>query len=439
MKFIFEQSDETLATHSGLAAVGLLISKTKLKERLNRSPLPKRLQPHIANGDVAAAYLGLLCQGKSDFDHIKAFRDDPFFKYALDLKHVPSSPTLRQRLDMVGNGWNSIILEESASMLRSTEATLTPCIRELVPLDIDVSPFDNSGTKKEGVSLTYKKVDGYAPIFAYLGDEGYCVNVELRGGSVHSQNNTAQFLAQAIAYARQITAAPCLVRMDSGFDSIENIKVCLNPDSRADFLIKRNLRQETPQSWLAVAERCGVCTEERHGKRVYTGETTVEKGLERPLRVVFKVTVRTISAGGQLLLAPEVEADTYYTSLPEPPLQVITLYERHGTSEQFHSEIKGELDLERLPSGKFATNNLVLHLGIMAYNILRRMGQESLKIASVPLRKKAARRRIRTVVQSIITLAARMVYHARRYKLGFSRCCPWFVVLKGIYVAFDTS
>jgi hypothetical protein len=51
---------------------------------------------------------------------------------------------------------------------------------ETVALDVDVSPFDNSNTKKEGVSWTYKKVDGYAPIFAYLGEEGYLVHCELR-------------------------------------------------------------------------------------------------------------------------------------------------------------------------------------------------------------------------------------------------------------------
>jgi len=33
-----------------------------------------------------------------------------------------------------------------------------------VALDIDVSPFDNSMTKKEGVSRTYMGIDGYAPI-----------------------------------------------------------------------------------------------------------------------------------------------------------------------------------------------------------------------------------------------------------------------------------
>lgn len=54
-----------------------------------------------------------------------------------------------------------------------------------LPLDIDVSPFDNSNTKKEGVSWTYKKLAGFAPILAYLGREGYLVNLELREGRQH--------------------------------------------------------------------------------------------------------------------------------------------------------------------------------------------------------------------------------------------------------------
>ncbi|TCS75731.1 hypothetical protein EDD64_106108 [Effusibacillus lacus] len=54
-------------------------------------------------------------------------------------------------------------------------------------------------------------------------------------------------------------------------------------------------------------------------------------------------------------------------------------------------------NLERLPSGKFATNNLVLHFGIFAYNLLRIVGQESLKKEDAPLKNKVIRRRIRTV------------------------------------------
>ncbi len=51
----------------------------------------------------------------------------------------------------------------------------------------------------------------------------------------------------------------------------------------------------------------------------------------------------------------------------------------HGESEQYHSEIKTDMDVERLLSGKFESNNLALELTVIAYNILRIIGQESLK------------------------------------------------------------
>ena len=55
---------------------------------------------------------------------------------------------------------------------------------DFVPVDIDVTPFDNSKTRKEGVSRTYKGYDGYAPIMAYIGTEGYLINAQLREGKI---------------------------------------------------------------------------------------------------------------------------------------------------------------------------------------------------------------------------------------------------------------
>src|SRR5690606_30212088 len=198
------------------------------------------------HGDVMKSYLGLLCQGKSDFDHIEPFRHDDVFKISMQLRDVPSSPTLRQRLDMAAGSanWDEILLEESAALLRKIKAPITGIQagdKCYAPLDIDVSPFDNSGTKKEGVSRTYKGVDGYAPNFAYVGREGYGVHVELREGSTHVQKGTAEFLRQSIAYARTATDMPLLVRMDAGNDSRENLLVC--HEEKSDYIIKANLRK----------------------------------------------------------------------------------------------------------------------------------------------------------------------------------------------------
>ena len=57
----------------------------------------------------------------------------------------------------------------------------------------------------------------------------------------------------------------------------------------------------------------------------------------------------------------------------------MALYADHGTHEQFHSEFKTDMDLTRLPSGKFDTNYLVCQLAAVAMNILRLIGQQGLR------------------------------------------------------------
>jgi len=379
--------------------------------------------------------IGLICVGKPDFDAIEPFRDDPFFIQSLGLDLVPSSPTLRQRLDSARGAFNNIILEESAGVVGRLAPAITPCHGNLVAVDIDVSPFDNSGTKKEGIGWTYKKFDGYAPIFGYVGEEGYLANLELRPGSDHSQKGTEAFLRQTLRYAHLMSEATFLVRMDSGNDSLGNIKVCR--EEKAQYIIKRNLRRETLEEWLEIARECGELEEPRPGKQVWRGERYVERpGVDDPLRMVFEVTLRTVEADGQALLIPEVEVETYWTSLSDDVATVVELYQAHGTSEQFHSELKTDLDLERLPSGKFQTNELVLLLGMVAYNLLRLIGQESLREADAPLRKQVSRRRVRSVMQDLVYLACRLVRHARHWILSFGRNCPWLKTWRRVYLQF---
>ncbi len=288
--------------------------------------------------------------------------------------------------------------------------------------------------------MAYKGVDGYAPIFAYLGREGYLANVELREGSQHSQKDAPAFLRGSIQYAKMITDKGLLVRLDAGNDSLDNIGICI--EEGAEWLIKRNLRRENVQDWLELAQAKGTKEASREGKSVWRGETyrTVE-GLADPLRIVFEVTERTIKKG-QCLLIPEVEVDTYWTSLEDDPRKAVLLYHDHGTCEQFHAEIKTDMDLERLPSERFSSNSNIMTLALLAYNLLRLCGQESLREDNgnlenrAPHRKKAQRRRLRTVMQDLIYLAARISFHARRLFLSFGRYNPWGAVWKNLYRGF---
>jgi len=433
-RFVLEQSDDEFYTsHSGLALAGLCINRY--------SGLPTQLRKKmtsingIFHADIVRSFLGLLCIGKSDYEAITAMRNDDYFKQAMGIKHVPSAERLRQRLDEDAEALLPIVKDCSVAMLKNGGVHFTALDTGHVPLDADVFPLDNSNTQKEGVCRTYHNYDGYAPIAAYLGLEGWNLEVELRPGSQHSQEGFIPYLERVIKRARTLTSKKLLVRLDSAHDALDT-RLALRAKKKVSYIIKWNPRREDTSTLCEKAFEQGLVSEPRPGKKVAL--LTVRKSQEHEGEAYFftkvvRVTKRTINKRGQLLLAPDVTVEGWWTNLDLPPRKIIKLYENHGLSEQFHSEFKSDLDLERLPSGKFNTNALIMALGAFAYNILRLIGQLGLLGDHSPVRHPAKRRRIKTVIQELIYLAARLISTARRLRLRFSRHCPGFRAFAGVY------
>ena len=134
----------------------------------------------------------------------------------------------------------------------------------------------------------------------------------------------------------------------------------------------------------------------------------------------------------QILLIPEVDVETWWTNLGETDQEVIDLYHAHGECEQFHSEIKTDMDLERLPSGKFDTNALILELGIIAYNILRMIGQGTIGGRTPRQKRDVKRRRIRTVISNLIMMASHVTAHARQLIMRLGKSNVWRYVFTDI-------
>ena len=281
--FQLSQSQENLTSHAGLALIGAALNRTELAQKLNEFELPKAKQePQISHSEVVYSYIGLLGLGQSDYEAIEPLRGDELgFKVPLNLAGAPSSSTLRQRLDQLAkmpdrSALLMLLKEESLALLKERQAVLSPTLRDLVPLDIDVSPFDNSKSHKEEVSRTYKGFEGYAPILAYVGLEGYMTNVELRPGKQHCQNGTPSFLKETLRLTRHLTNAPLLVRLDSGNDAGDNLSI-LTAAEEVEFIIKRNLRQESKEQWLQRAKALTQAQEVRPGKRLYQGDIFLPK------------------------------------------------------------------------------------------------------------------------------------------------------------------
>lgn len=447
IKVIF--SDERLITPSGLSIIGGMLGKSDFVKRCNRIPVDKkRSEPQIKDGDILLTCIGLLCQAKPQFDAVNEMKDDPeYYKTALGIaRSIPSAETLRQRMDDIGSSLRQQILEANVDMFRTHGITPTVLPTGLVPVDIDVTPFDNSKSCKEGVSRTYKGFDGYAPIMAYIGKEGFLVNTELREGKQHCQKGTPEFLKQTLCLSHKLTENQLLIRMDSGNDAKENLGILIEDGSW--FIVKRNLRNsETKDGWLEkVKDCCADVRKPRDGKVVYIGSSWKDvqyadnNGEDKSIcmRIVYEVIERTVDKCGQILLTPDIEVNTWWTNLGWTDDEIIASYHAHGECEQYHSEIKTDMDVERLPSGKFATNELVLELTVIAYNLLRMIGQESLR--HKPDRKrKVKRRRIRTVIDNIVLFASHVTKHARDIFLALGRSNTWRFAFMQLWLRFAAA
>jgi len=442
-KFNIEYTDENLSSNGGDALLGALMEHTGLAEMLNSLVLSAiKTVPTYPNYAVLCSMVGATAHGSPNFEAVEQLRNDELFKESFGIASVPSCETTRQRFDQLaeeyGKQVETAIFDSFARLLKKLKVRLKVCAGGFVPLDVDVSVFDNSGTKKEGVSYTYQGVDGYSPNFAYLG-ELFCINAELREGKQHCQKGTPEFLRETLTRARTITDRRILVRLDSGNDSADNIAV-MQQFENVHHLIKRNIRKESKEEhWQRAVENGIELQSDREGKRIFVYEYfTKLKNCAKETRVVTFVTQRTSDAMQQLLLVPEYEVESYYTSLlAATPTEIQTLYHEHATMEQLHSEFKTDLGVERFPSGKFATNSLLLAVDALTYNLLHIIDQQSLQVLDYPpTARPVSRRRIRTVMLNLIKCAVKLVRHAGQQTLKISRSNPWCRTFARIYNAF---
>jgi len=438
VKFTINSTTEQIQSTGGIALAA------KISEKIGFNFSDSESKRQLVHPEILRVMYGLFVQGRNSFEEIKLFRFDPFFKKAFDLKYVPAAETLRLYLEKIAEAKDSVLEKISGCNVNLLNmVTISPIEvsgRKYIPVDVDVSPLDNSGSHKEGVSRTYKGHDGFAPIFSYVGIEGYMLATELRKGKQHCQKDTPEYLLKNMKIINKLHLEyPVLFRLDGGNDAASTIKVL--SESSHFFLIKRNIRKESRESWLDTAKAEGEVISNNNRRTVYTGVHTgrtpaSDKTLSE-MDIVFKVTERYVAKDGTKLLLPEIEVETFWTNLYETPEDVIELYHAHGTSEQFHSELKSDMGIERLPSGKFSVNSVILHIALISFNALRFIGQTALSFKEdLPSEHKVIRKRLRKVIDDLIRAGCKIVNHAHIWWIKLWDHDPWLLVFSKLYDTF---
>ena len=419
-----QTTDDNLVSHAGLALTAIFYTSQEFKNAINSVSLKnkKRKSGAFSDYQIIISYISMLCLGKTAFARISTLKQGEFYNQILGLEHIPSEATIRHRLEEMPEAMNDCIKQLTDKLLKNY-AILTTCLNtEFIPLDIDVSCQDNSGSKKEKVSCTYKMRDGFATIFSYLGGTGFMLDNELRAGSDHCNcAGTDKFILNCIQKARSITDKKILCRLDSGNDSVTNyLAMVSQPDCY--YIVKHNIRRESKEEYYDLVEKsdCKKIIDERKTTFFYSDycELKIPGDKSKTFKTcrVIRLIKTAEKKSGQLFLLPSYELDIWYTNLAESYLaeDIVNLYKDHATSEQFHSELKTDMDVERLPSGKFSCNKLIMVLANFAYNILKIIGQEALISQQFNRKRPVQRIRIKTVLQDIIYLACRFVTKSRQ-------------------------
>jgi hypothetical protein len=314
--FIIKKLPYDLSSQAGLAFVG------KYFRRINVNALVDPAFPvrsGVANSAILKSYLALLCVGKNDFDAIEGFRGDAFFKRALGIDTVPSSPTLRQRLDAHAPSWFELASQMNHALLASRINGQAIDFGALdcgyTPIDLDTFAMDNSNTQKELVGRTYAGVDGYCPLAVYLGSAGYCLELALRAGVQHSALESEYNLERVLPMAAGLVNGPLLVRADSGFCSLKLMQAISGEGARLQreiaFIIKWNPRS-TPVERIALGktqDASAAWVALRAGKRECVWQDRLDLARvgtqAHPARRIYRLTERTIDKHDQPLLLPE--------------------------------------------------------------------------------------------------------------------------------------
>ena len=451
MNIRIEKSNDDLQKHSGIVLIDNILKNIDIKKfdyLSNRTPNKR----WIPNSSVVKSAIILQCFAMPNFQDIKEMNEDTLFRFLNGCKISPE--TYRQRMDYLAkeDAAYEIIDKFNVEVLKNRRFNTTSFNgKEYYTVDIDVTPFCNPNVHKEGVSCTYKMVDGFAPIMAYLGQ--YAIAFDLREGSQHSEKGAVEFLNRVLKMVREIGIPmdKVLVRVDSGHDDSKFTDACI--ETGVNFIVKRNHRRETYDQVKADIRATVSPVVSAHGNhRVYyqlNRNVVPAKAKNRDLYTVFKLVEDYTDAPLFAFMDEKdrpCELSSYWTNLDivdaDNQFGLMTakecdrLYREHATSEQYHSELKSDMNMELLPSKYFATNKLFLQLAALSFNILRIIGDEAIEIDENLQHHKnvqTVRIRLRTVIDKICTIACKIVHHSRMLFIKFGRKAFFYDTFVKIY------
>ena len=289
-----------------------------------------------------------------------------------------------------------------------------------VTLDIDSSVIESD--KKEA-KRTYKGVDGYNPLLAWIDELDVFLGGVFREGNASPQSHIASLLRYC--HRRLPLGVRMRLRSDSAGYQLKVMETCERYGNefaiRADLdaAVRATIERIPDHAWQLVV---------RGNDSFLLAETVHAPGAlgtrAQPRLPAYRLVV--IRRTGQLELFREpIEYYPIITNLPASmnAEEVVSFYNGRGRMEKAIGEAKNGFALHWLPCGEFLANAAYFQIVLLAYNLARTFKRAALPESWHGLSIKSLRFRL-------LCHAGVIVRHARRLILRLSDAFPFYDVFE---------
>ncbi len=399
--------------------------------------------------------LFLLMQGWTDGDDADFLRDDPAFRLAVserrqdaalrtpDRASVPdglaSQPTLSRLLATMAHDRNEPVLQEANLFCARQRLRWIDGRTRLkhLTLDVDSLPITVHGHQEGTAYNGYYHEVCYHPLIFGSADTRALFGACLREGQVHTSTGAPEELAKYIDWAQTYLADKVTIRGDAGFPGDELLvpleergcsyvfrfkkyePLAAKAQDRLNHYLK-DLRERPEQ----VREKEFRCYEMRYQAREWNRSRRVVMVIVTPAegdlfpRCFFLVTnFRAKTMHGELLVDLYRQRGNYEDQLGQ---FMSTLTPQLSSTTRSKSHYRGREPNRRYESRDvFATNQAILSLNVLAFNMLSTVAVLHERAHRQPGRprkygRSSTRITVATARQYYMKVPARVTLHARR-------------------------
>lgn len=407
-----ETTDESLTAQAGLPLVSVLFESLGLRDRVDTALASlKQRRRGYSPADFVRTLVLLHVAGGDCLDDVRVLDGDMGLRALLGGSGFPAANTL-------GSFLHSFRHREIAALARINVDLANQPLADQKDVLID---FDSSliEAEKRDAKKTYQGFRGYNPLFATVAGVEVILAGLFRDGNASPSSHALSFLSRTLG-ALPSKVQKVTVRSDSAWyqssvmDFCQGRGVRFTITARHDPAVTRTIHMlHRSGTWHTLDPKDLSAGE--------VAETSHAVGTNPRSPAYRLVVYRVLRDQGHLWDGPYHHVAIITNIEDMTPAEIVRFHRGRGDAENRFKELKGGFGMDTMPCGSLFANAAYFQTLLLAYNLIQVLKLDALPDAWRPATIKTLRFRL-------LSIAGRVVRHARRWVLKLSRRYPFLDV-----------